>query len=246
MQLQIVNADPKYASLRLVEPEALGYIHIAAEVHRRAVPLLPTRRAKSRLLAELKALAHRLAQLDTVERVSVFDSTGYSPLSPDLQERAEAIHIARFDIVVLIETTSPATAREIQTTAVYQTLLESVRRAARDVHVMAARNARRLGAMDRSRSEVLRFTYLIAEDAEVMLQLWEYLAGWYAVETGLANASLLVPLHGEGSDYMGIDYAGLNGESLVRQMRTKGFRTYVQANLAANRVGAMPVLYQRA
>jgi hypothetical protein len=47
MHLQIVNADPKYANVRLVEPEALGYIHIAAEVHPRAVPILPNRRAKS-------------------------------------------------------------------------------------------------------------------------------------------------------------------------------------------------------
>ncbi len=30
MHLQIVNADPNYAHVRLVEPRALGYIHIAA------------------------------------------------------------------------------------------------------------------------------------------------------------------------------------------------------------------------
>jgi len=246
MHLQIVNADPTYANVRLVEPRALGYIHIAAEVHPRAVPLLPNPRAKSKLLAELKTLAQRLEQLDAVERVTVFDSTGYSPLSPDLQERADAIHIARFDIVVLIETTSPTTARELQTTAVYQTLVETLRHEATSVHVIAARNVRRIGDVDQARSDVFRFTYFVADDADVMLQLWDYLAGWYAVETGLANASLLVPLEGECSDYVAIDYAGLGGRSLVRQMRTKSFRTYVQANLAANRVGAMPVLYQPA
>ncbi len=211
MHLQIVTADPKYTKVRLVEPTALGYIHIAAEVHPRAVPILPNRRAKSKLLAELKRLAHRLAQLDVVERVTMFDSTGYSPLSPDLQERADAFHIARFDIVVLTETTSPATARELQTTAVYQTLVETMRHEARDAHVIAARNARRIGDVDRTRSGVFRFTYFVADDAHVMLQLWDYLAGWYAVETGLADASLLVPLEGERSDYVGIDYAGLSG-----------------------------------
>jgi len=244
MHVQIVNADLKYTKVRLVEPTALGYIHIAAEVHPRAVPILPRGRAKSKLLTELKRLAHRLAQLDAVERVTVFDSTGYSPLSPDLQERADAIHIARFDIVVLVETTAPATAREVQTTAVYQTLVETLRHEARNAHVIAARNARRIGHVDKAKSDVFRFTYFVADDADVMLQLWEYLAGWYMVETGLANASLLVPLEGECSDYVGIEYAGLGGRSLVRQMRTKSFRTYVQANLAANRVGAMPVLYQ--
>jgi hypothetical protein len=246
MHVQIVNADPKYTLVKLVEPTALGYIHIAADVHPRAVPLLPNPRAKSQLLAELKALAHRLRQFDAVERVTVFDSSGYSPLSPDLQEQAESIHIARFDIVVLIETTSLLTARELQTTAVYQTLVETLRHQATSVHVIAARNAKQIGNVERTRSDVYRFTYFVADDADVMLQLWDHLAGWYVVETGLANASLLVPLEGERSDYVSVDYAGLNGRSLVRQMRTKSFRTYVQANLAANRVGAMPVLYQRA
>ncbi len=208
------------------------------------MPILPNRRAKSKLLTELKRLTYRLAQLDVVQRVTVFDSSGYSPLSPELQERAAAIHIARFDIVVLIETTAPATARELQTTPVYQTLVETLRHEARDVHVIAARNARRIGAVDGTRSAVFRFTYFVADDADVMLQLWDYLAAWYVVETGLANASLFVPLEGERSDYVGIEYAGLGGRSLVRQMRTKSFRTYLQANLAANRVGAMPVLYQ--
>jgi len=246
MQLQIVNADPTYANVRLVEPTALGYIHIAAEVHPRAVPILPNRRAKSKLLAELKALAHRLQQFDVVQQVTVFDSVGYSPLSPDLQERVDGIHIARFDIVVLIETTTPVTARELQTAAAYQTLVETLRHEARDVHVIAARNAKRIGDVERIRSDVFRFTYFVADHADVMLQLWDYLAGWYAVETGLANASLLVPLEGECSDYVGIEYAGLGGRSLVRQMRTKSFRTYVQSNLAASRVGAMPVLYRLA
>jgi hypothetical protein len=147
---------------------------------------------------------------------------------------------------VLIEATSPATAREIQTTAVYQTLVETLRHEATSVHVIAARNAKRIGDVDTTRSDMFRFTYFVADDADVMLHLWDYLAGWHVVETGLANASLLVPLHGERSDYVGIDYAGLSGRSLVRQMQAKSFRTYVQANLAANRVGAMPVLYQPA
>jgi hypothetical protein len=129
---------------------------------------------------------------------------------------------------------------------VYQTLVETLRHEATSVHVVAARNARRIGDVDWTRWGVFRFTYFVADDADVMLQLWDYLAGWYVVETGLANASLLVPLEGERSDYVGLDYAGLSGRSLVRQMRTKSFRTYVQANLAANRVAAMPVLYQRA
>jgi len=60
---------------------------------------------------------------------------------------------------------------------------------------------------------------------------------------------LLAPLEGEQSDYRVINYAFWN-ESLPRflwrQVSKKSFRNYVLANLAANRVGAMPVLYRMA
>jgi hypothetical protein len=79
--------------------------------------------------------------------------------------------------------------------------------------------------------------------------LWDYLAGWYAVETGLDNSTLLVPLEGEHSDYLAINNARWD-ESLpvvmFRQLSKKTFWTYVLANLEANRVGAMPILYRRA
>jgi hypothetical protein len=114
---------------------------------------------------------------------------------------------------------------------------------------MAARNAKRVGDVDKTRQGLFLFNYFVADDARVMLQLWDYLAGWYAVETGLDNSTLLVPLEGERSDYLAINNARWD-ESLPRflwrQFSRKSFRTYVLANLEANRVGAMPVLYRLA
>ena len=56
---------------------------------------------------------------------------------------------------------------------------------------------------------------------------------------------MLAPLEGEQSDYRVINYASWD-ESLPRflwrQLSKKSLRNYVLANLAANRVGAMPVL----
>ena len=115
------------------------------------------------------------------------------------------------------------------------------------MHVVAARNAKRVGDVDKTRSGLFLFNYFVADDAGVMLQLWEYLAGWYQVETGLDNSTLLVPLDGERSDYVAINHARWDGGRLSflwRQLPKKSFRTYVLANLAANRVGAMPVLYR--
>jgi len=69
------------------------------------------------------------------------------------------------------------------------------------------------------------------------------------VETGLDNSSLLVPLEGERSDYVAINNARWDGSPLgvfLQQVTKKSFRSYVLANLEANRVGAMPVLYRLA
>lgn len=249
MELKIVNADPKYTKVKLIEPTTLGYIHIAAEVAPRSMPLMPNKREKSELLSRLKQLAQPIEQLDTVEKVTVFDAIAFAPPSAYVREQGNAAHIAHFDIVVLIETRSLETAREVQATSAYQALVDALRSQARDMHIIIARNARRVGDVDKTRKGLFLFNYFVADDAQVALQLWDYLAGWYEVETGLDNSTLLAPLDGEQSAYVIINNARWDGslpQFLWRQMSKKSFRDYMQANLAANHVGAMPVLYRLA
>ena len=81
----------------------------------------------------------------------------------------------------------------------------------------------------------------------VALQLWDYLAGWYAAETGLDNSTLLEPI-GE-ADYVFVNHARWDSSLprfLLRQLTKPSFRTYVLANLRANRTVAMPILEQLA
>jgi hypothetical protein len=253
MDLKIVNPDAAYAAVKLVEPATRGYIHVGAEVRPRRLPFLqrlPAGREKSALIGRLTELARQLEHLEAVEKVTVFDALAIAPArSAYLKERADSIRVPRFDVVVLIETTSPAVIRDVQSTPLYEALLAALRSQAKHLHVMAARNAKRVGDVDKTRQGLFLFNYFVADDARVMLQLWDYLAGWYAVETGLDNSTLLVPLESERSDYLAINNARWD-ESLPRflwrQFSKKSFRTYVLANLEANRVGAMPILYRLA
>jgi hypothetical protein len=253
MELKIVNPDPAYATIKLVEPATRGYIHVGAEVRPRRLPFLqrlPAGREKSALIGRLTRLARQLEDLEAVEKVTLFDALAIAPArSAYLKERADSIRVPRFDVVVLIETTSPAVIRDVQSTPLYEALLDALRSQAKRLHVMAARNAKRVGDVDKTRQGLFLFNYFVADDARVMLQLWDYLAGWYAVETGLDNSTLLVPLESERSDYLAINNARWD-ESLPRflwrQFSKKSFRTYVLANLEANRVGAMPILYRLA
>jgi hypothetical protein len=249
MTLQIVNANPKYSKVKLIEPTTLGYIHIAAEVRPRSLPFLPNGREKSELITRLKELARDLEQLDAVEKVTVFDALAFAPPSAYVKERGDAVHVAHFDIVVLIETKEPASAGDVQTTPVYQALLDALGSKAKQMHIIAACNAKRIGDVDKTRPGLFLFNYFAADDAQVALQLWDYLAGWYEVETGLDNSTLLVPLQGERSDYLAINNARWDGSLLRflwRQMSKKSFGDYMLANLEANHVGAMPVLYRLA
>jgi hypothetical protein len=254
VELKIVNPDPRYSKATLVEPSKLGYIHVAAEVRPRQLPLgalVPAGRQKWELLGTLKQIGRELERLEPVEKVTVFNALPNPPatrFSDYLREREHEIHIARFDVVVLIETESPEAAAEVQRTRPYGDLSAALHATARHTHAIAARNAKRVGDVDKTRQGLFLFNYFVADDRGVALELWDYLAGWYQVELGLDNSTLLVPLDGESS-YVAINNGRLDGglpRFVAGQVSKKSFRTYVQANLEANRVGAMPILYRLA
>jgi hypothetical protein len=257
MELNIVNPDSRYSRVNLIEPTTLGYIHLAAEVRPRPMPpqrlpYSPHGRAREELLSRLTMLASRLEQLESVEKATVLEAVAIPPASrvgSYLKERQDSIHLARFDVVALIETASPEVAREVQQTPDYRALLDTLESEAREMHVMVARNAKRIGDVEKTRDGLFYLIYFVADDVNVALELWDYLAGWYEEETGLDNSTLLVPLEDEASDYLAINYArwdvGLP-RIVFRQLSKKSFRTYKLANLEANRVGAMPIVYRLA
>jgi hypothetical protein len=115
--------------------------------------------------------------------------------------------------------------------------------------VIAARNLKRVGDVDKTRPGTFLFNYFVGDDPAVVVRLWDYLAGWYQAETGMDNSTLLAPLEGEKSDYVVINHARWDGSLLAfaaRQFAKKSFRSYMLANLDAHNVGAMPILYRLA
>lgn len=253
MEFQLVNPESGYSKAKFIEPSSAGYIHIGAAVNPRLLPftLLPAGRRKAELIGRLKELANQLDQCEKVETVTVFEAVGIPPMRrfPYIRERADSLHLARFDIAVIIEVSSPAVIGDVQETPVYQRLIHLIETEATDIHVMAARNEKRVGDVDKTRDDLFIFNYFVAEDVNVFLELMEYTAGWYVAETGLDNSTLLVPLDEEDADYVGINNSSVNSgvlRFLWQQFSKKSFRDYLLANLKANHVGSMPVLYRRA
>lgn len=131
-----------------------GYLHVAAEVAPRRLPFLPNGREKSELLRRVKELSRDLMPLPAVERVTVFDAIAFAPPSAYVKEQGEAVHIAHFDLVVLIETTEPETTRDVQSTAAYQALVEALESQAKLMHIISAHNVKRIGDVVRKRDSL--------------------------------------------------------------------------------------------
>lgn len=246
MQLQIVNPRPKYQRVKLIDPPPLGYIHISAAVDLPPgrIPLPPRSSKRAALLTRLKAFARQLETLATVEKATVYRGILVPPAGGYARQAA---HPARYDVVVLVETTSPEVIEEVQTSEPYRQLVEAMTAAATDMHVMAAYCPKRIGDVDKTRPGLFLFNYFVAEDREVALELWDYLADWYAVETGLDNSTLLEPI--DKADYVFVNHARWDSSLprvMLEQFLKPTFWTYVLANLRANRVGAMPSLYRLA
>ncbi len=249
MPLELVNPDPRYSKVHLIEPAPLGYLHLAADVQapHRPGPVLRRSRDKHQLLGVLKWQAKQVAQLDTVERVTVYDAIAFTPPAGDIKNRP--MRPAWFDVAVLVETAAPGMAREVRAAPAYQALAGTLTEQARRVHQIAARNVRRVGDVDKSRPGVFLFNYFAGDDPGLAVELWDHLAGWYEVETGLDNSTLLAPLEGEESDYMMINHARWDHSLplfMARQLPKRTFRSYMLANLRAHHLTAMPVLYRLA
>jgi hypothetical protein len=244
MELRILNPQPRFPRAHLVDPPPFGYIHLAGVVGPLAgrTPFPRSSPRKTALLERLKSLARQVESLGAVHRVTVYKAVVVPP--PAGYAKQAGVHVARYDVAVLIETTSPETVGEVETSEPYKALSETLGDAASDLHVMTARCARSLGDVDKTRPGLYLFNYFVAEDTP---ELWEWLAGWYTVETGLHNSTVLQPL--EPADYAFVNHARWDyslPRFMVRQLAKPSFRGYVLSNLLANRTGSMPVLYHLA
>jgi hypothetical protein len=247
MELTIVNPHPKYPQVGLIDPPPTGYLLLAAVVEP-TVGRTPFPRGgprKAALLAELKSLAARLERLEAVTRATIYRAVLISPAGRDA--RRMAARPARYDVAALVETTTVDVLGDVQASPEYRKLHDALTAAAREEYQMPARCLRRVGDVDKTRPGLFLFNYFAAEDPQVALELWEHLAAWYAVETGLDNSTLLGPIG--PADYVFVNHARWDmslPRFAVKQFSTRTFYTYVLANLRANATAAMPILYHLA
>jgi hypothetical protein len=101
MELTLVNPDPKYQRVGLMEPAPAGYLHLAAVIEP-TIGRTPFPRGgprKTALLAELKALAVGLERHEAVTKATVYRAVLIPPTGSDAQRMAT--RPARYDVAVL-------------------------------------------------------------------------------------------------------------------------------------------------
>lgn len=236
-----------YGKVDLIDPVPSGFIQVAAEVERRP-PFLPASGAKRALLADCTRLCRDLAARDGVIGAVTFRSALVPPGRGAFLARHPDVHVAGFDVAVLIETSSIERARELRHDGAFGALESRIRASATYTHVVTATNVKRIGPVDHSRDGLFLFNYFFAADTARNLAVWEYTAGWFQQETGLDNSTVLLPDAGEASQYNIINHCRWDGldDILPSLIFKRSFRDYVLANFEANEVAAMPVLYRMA
>lgn len=246
-ELRIVdNNEHAFPKVQLDAPASSGYLLTAAEVDRRP-PFLPNSRAKQRLLEHLKVRTAELRKDDRVLEAVVFDAFLFPPGRGEfLKERSDQVHPARFDVAVLIETTSPDAAREVAEGSAHRAIVAAIREAARHTHSIRASNVKRIAPVDHTRDGMFLFNFFFADDTERNLAVWEYTAGWFQHETGLDNSTVLLPEPGQPTDYNIINHCRWDTlrDFLPSLILKRSFRDYVLANFRANNVAAQPIIYR--
>jgi hypothetical protein len=173
-----------------------------------------------------------------------------APLPSDLSQAPwarAAMRPLRADVALLVVTATPDDIPAVQAGDSYRRIVGAVAAAARNHRIVTARCGKRIADVQPAPRGLYLFNHFVAEEPAAALELWEHLAGWYVAETGLRNSEVMIPL--ERGEYALVNYArwdyGL--PTLARRQFAKpSFRTFVLANLRANRTIALPALYRLA
>ncbi|MCU6711391.1 hypothetical protein M6D81_22100 [Paenibacillus sp. J5C_2022] len=245
--MKIVNNHLQFPKASLKKCNDYGYIHVAAEIEKPIGPFPQSSERKRKVIRQSKEIANRLRQLPDVHNVHVFEAVVIPPgRGKLLEERKGKVHVAQFDVVVLIETNRKEATKQVQEQPLFKELLQLLTQNSKYMHKVAATNVRRIGDVDKSKQGVFLFNYFYADDVKELLPVWEYTAGWFTVKTDLDNSTLLLPNEGEQSQYGLINHCRWDNLSdIVPDLLFRPtFGKYVLENFEVNGIAAMPILYK--
>lgn len=244
--MKLVN-DQLAVKVRLTEPTDNGFLVLAAEIGGWAGPLVFPSRARRRLLARVAALCVKLADRDDVAEAIAFRGVLRPPGEGSEILRRAGVRPARYDVVVLVRTTTVHAIDAVRADAGYREMVALIEGATRHTHQVAAGNAARIADVGHGPDHWFLFNYFHCDDTQTVYDVWEYTAGWFQKSTALPDSTLMRPLAGEPTDYSIINHASWPtlATFLPSLLFRPSFRSFVLANFKANGVAAQPIIYRR-
>ncbi|MBF6130781.1 hypothetical protein [Nocardia brasiliensis] len=208
-----------------VEPAPYGYLYLGFRVDPpQRIPFVPRSSRRREVLRRCQDLTRRLVAMDEVLSARAYRAIAIQPseVSP------------RFDVIVLIETSTPATLAAVQATPEFQQLGADF--------VMPARNIRRLGDIDSSPTGTFLFNHFTADDYDRALRYFDSVAGWFNHDAKVDDIALLGPI--EDAPYAFVNQVRLPGTlaTFILALLRPNFRRSVHDVMVANRVGFASII----
>jgi hypothetical protein len=200
--------------MTFTEPAPYGYLYAGLRVDPPTrLPFVRRSAVRAQAIRRCRDVTARLATAPEVVAATVYEAVLIPP----------AAHHPRFDVLVLVETTGTPP-------------IEAVRELGADF-VMSARNVRRIGDIDRSRTGMFLFNHFTAEDFGRALRTWEAIAEWFTDEAGVEDSALLEPV--EASPYVFVNHVRLpcGPVRFFLRLLRPGFRAAVSRRLRAQGIG---------
>lgn len=261
--MKIVNPD-QARNIRdqgmIRPPRNSGYVYLAAEIER-PHPLKKASTQKQAAIHQIKQFAAQLIEQPGVDRADVFRAV-IIPSEPEkiclklMREHNYEFHVARFDLVVLVECSDIETAKSIRHSQTFESMYNFLKDAASYTYSVIGSNPICIDNVSKETDGIFLFNHFYSDGVKnnepeainVVTGVWEYTAGWWTAKANLTNSTPIQPLEGENSDYALINHC--RWDRLIELLPSLIFRptlkTFVVANFTANRMISMPILYRLA
>jgi hypothetical protein len=211
---------------QFVSPLPDEYLYIGLTVDPPAhVPVVRHSARRDQVLDRCRALVREVEHMEDAADATLFETVLIPPVPG----------VPRFDITLLVRASTPDVLAQVRHADLWSQLEPDL--------VITARNTRRIGDTEQTRSATFLFNHFTAADTATAVTAWEDLAGWYTAKTGVDNSTLLQPTG--ASPYAFINYVRLPGSGthfMVNQLSRPSFHSYVRRTLQDNGMSALPLL----
>jgi hypothetical protein len=223
--MTIGDPTPRYGMASFSEPVSNGYIYLGMRVAPPSrSPFVRSSTRRSHALEKCRDLARQLEALTEVVAATVYQAVLIPPVKDS----------PRFDVLVLVQTTSPEAIPTVEAAAAYQQLDADL--------VMRARNVRRIGDVDSPRSGTFLFNHFTAADPERTLRALEDVAVWFTSKAGVEDSALLQPTGEAAYAFVTHIRVPCGPIRFLLRFAKPSFRKHVIATLNANQIRFAPVI----